>query len=69
MLGSRKQPHLMEGRRIVWTAEDADGTAVAPFRDALTKLLEGGTEDLLIGYWDYGNSIVVTAPDEKTDGQ
>lgn len=65
MWGSRREPELFDGRKIVWECRSL-GAPLPDVLDALRKLiaLRGGSgDDLLIGYWEYGDQIVVTAPD------
>jgi hypothetical protein len=48
----------------VWSADRSDGT---PLKEVLLNLhafleqYDGDKNDLMIGYWEYGDQIVVTA--------
>ena len=61
MLGSRKQPRLTEGRRIIWSTDE-----IQPLNTFMLRLIafaekyDGDKSKLMIGYWDYGEEIVIT---------
>lgn len=63
MFGSRREPKLMDGRRIVSSLQSGG----IPLDDALRSLNEVRAaypgEDLMFGYWEYGDEIVVTISD------
>lgn len=65
MFGSRKQPSLTENRRIVLTMP-----LVLPAIDASQRLADflaaygGNKPDLMFGFWEFGDELVVTAPTE-----
>jgi hypothetical protein len=66
MFGSRQEPELMGGRKIVWELEH---TAGVPLSGVLPQLISffdsypGDKSALRFGYWEYGDSIVVTEPE------
>lgn len=63
-MGSKVSARLEHGRHIVWRG-DADGVPLAQLIEALSELLEKHSDvDLMFGYWDYGEQLVVTAPDK-----
>jgi hypothetical protein len=68
MFGSRHEPYLMNGRKIVWRLERSNGM---PLNDVLAQLVDfessydGNKTELVFGYWEYGDEIVVTAPDSE----
>ena len=67
MFGSLRQPELMgthENERVVLLAMPAQLPAVEAAQQLVDMLAsyEGDKSALLLGYWDYGAEIVVTAP-------
>jgi hypothetical protein len=65
MLGSRNEPRLTGGRTIVWSL---DRTGGVPVNDVLPKIVSfveqygGDKSELMFGYWESGDAIVITAP-------
>ena len=62
MFGSRREPELFDGREVIWHERSTGSplSGVLPQLAELVRLHPG--VDLMIGYWEYGNQLVVTAP-------
>ncbi len=72
MFGSRYEATLMgppytDAREIIWRSSRSDGVLLRDVVSELTALMaRPDAEALMIGYWEYGDEIVVTAPTVTT---
>ena len=69
MFGSREQPELMGARNsqrriVLHMPELMAATEALQQLSEFMAAYEGDRSALLFGFWDYGNEIVITAPDE-----
>jgi hypothetical protein len=65
---SKREIELMDGRQVIWRASKSDGVSLKDVMADLQKVVQdygGPVTDLLIGYWEYGDEIVVTAPESS----
>jgi hypothetical protein len=64
-LGSRSEPNLTADRDTVWSWNPTTGSPLNDFLSSLAEFTDayGGDKSMLmIGYWEYGDEIIVTAP-------
>ena len=68
MFGSRRESNLMDGRKVVWNHGTTTGIPLNEFLPTLVEFAAnypGNKSDLMIGYWEYGDEIVVTASESR----
>lgn len=66
MFGSRKEPKLMGGRKVILSLA-SDGMSLSEAMQSLSECVAdyaGDRAELRFGYWEYGDEIVVTAPED-----
>ncbi len=67
MFSSRHERKLMDGRKVIWRAESL-GVSPAGLTEFLSSY-KGDHDALLLGYWEYGDEIILTTPDDPINAR